>query len=59
MATVLTIILGLIISYLTNKNERRPNKTLLSPVIHFLLLEESESNGRVLQSLMNGENPVN
>ncbi|XP_068918283.1 sodium-coupled monocarboxylate transporter 1-like [Tenebrio molitor] len=59
IATVLTIILGLIISYLTNKNERRPNKTLLSPVIHFLLSEESESNGRVLQSLMNGENPVN
>ncbi|XP_015834034.1 sodium-coupled monocarboxylate transporter 2 [Tribolium castaneum] len=42
-----TIIFALIISYMTNKNDPPVDKSLISPVSHFLLPKDTKTNGVV------------
>jgi hypothetical protein len=47
-----TIFLGLVISYMTKKDEAPVDKSLISPVSHFLLSEEHESQYRDVESAL-------
>jgi hypothetical protein len=49
------MVMGLVISRVTNENGRPVNKALLSPVIHFLLKEETDNDTRTAQQLINIE----
>jgi sodium-coupled monocarboxylate transporter 8/12 len=47
-----TIFLGLVISYMTKKDEAPVDKSLISPVSHFLLPEQHESQYRDVESAL-------
>jgi sodium-coupled monocarboxylate transporter 8/12 len=47
-----TIFLGLVISYMTKKEEAPVDKSLISPVSHFLLPEAHESQYRDVESAL-------
>ncbi|XP_068906693.1 sodium-coupled monocarboxylate transporter 2-like [Tenebrio molitor] len=55
IGAVVTMVMGLVISRVTNENGRPVNKALLSPVIHFLLKEVPDNDTRTAQQLMNIE----
>jgi hypothetical protein len=55
IGAVVTMVMGLVISRVTNENGRPVNKALLSPVIHFLLKEETDNDTRTAQQLINIE----
>jgi hypothetical protein len=46
------IFLGLVISYMTKKEEAPVDKSLISPVSHFLLPEAHESQYRDVESAL-------
>ncbi|XP_064213943.1 sodium-coupled monocarboxylate transporter 2-like [Tribolium castaneum] len=54
LGLIVTIIIGLIISYLTNTKDPPVDKELLSPVVHYFLSEDTrtEINNRELRALM-------
>jgi sodium-coupled monocarboxylate transporter 8/12 len=45
IGTIVSMILGLVISYMTNKDDPPVDKALISPVSYFLLPKDSKSNG--------------
>jgi sodium-coupled monocarboxylate transporter 8/12 len=47
-----TIFLGLVISYMTKKDETPVDRSLISPVSHFLLPESEESQYRDVESAL-------
>jgi hypothetical protein len=48
----MTIFLGLVISYMTKEDETPVDRSLISPVSHFLLPESEESQYRDVESAL-------
>lgn len=42
LGTIITLTVGFIVSFFTSKDERPVDKTLLSPIIHFMLKPEQQ-----------------